>query len=141
MAKMQIKVIDNTAKTKAELHAQIIQALTAVGQHLEGEAMEELNNDPRRIDTGNLRNSITHDVDDSEQAVYIGTNVEYGVYVHEGTGIFEANNKGRKTPWVYQDEKGNWHVTRGMKPNRFLKNAMERNKEQIKSYIKRELEN
>ena len=27
-------------------------------------------------DTGNLRNSITHDVDDGEPAVYIGTNVE-----------------------------------------------------------------
>lgn len=139
MAKMQIKVIDNTAKTKAELHAKIIQALTAIGQHIEGEAMEELNNDPRHIDTGNLRNKITNEVNDSEQAVYVGTNVEYAVYVHEGTGIFEAHKKGRKTPWVYKDEKGNWHVTRGMKPNRFLKNAMMRNKDQIKTYIEQEL--
>ena len=138
---MQIKVVDNTAKVKSELNIKILQALNAIGQHIEGEAQEELNNDPRRIDSGNLRNRITHLVDDDEQAVYIGTNVEYGVYVHEGTGIFAAEGNGRKTPWVYQDEDGNWHVTRGMKPNRFLKNAMQRNKKQIKSYLERELSN
>ena len=36
-------------------------------------------------DTGNLRNSITHEVDDGEPAVYIGTNVEYAPYVCLGT--------------------------------------------------------
>lgn len=35
------------------------------------------------VDTGNLRNSITHDTDD--EAAYIGTNVEYAVYVEMGT--------------------------------------------------------
>ena len=141
MANIQVKIIDNTKKTKAEMHAQVIKALNAIGQHLEGEAQEELNNDPRHIYTGILKNSITQEVHNDEQAVYVGTNVEYGVYVHEGTGIFATGGKGRKTPWVYKDAKGNWHVTRGMKPNRFLKNAFMRNKDQIKSYIKRELEN
>ena len=40
--------------------------LEAIGIHIEGEAKDELENDPRRIDTGNLRNSITHQVVDSE---------------------------------------------------------------------------
>ena len=132
--------VDNTAKVKQELALQVKRALEEAGQFIEGEAMEELNNDPRRIDTGNLRNSITHEVHDDEQAAYIGTNVEYGVYVHEGTGIFATGGKGRKDPWVFKDSKGNWHVTRGMKPNRFLKNAMERNEQQIKEHIKRVLE-
>lgn len=35
------------------------------------------------VDTGRLRNSITHTTDD--EAAYIGTNVEYAVYVEMGT--------------------------------------------------------
>ncbi len=35
------------------------------------------------VDTGNLRNSITHTSDDN--AAYIGTNVEYAPYVEYGT--------------------------------------------------------
>ena len=35
------------------------------------------------VDTGRLRNSITHTTDDD--AAYIGTNVEYAVYVEMGT--------------------------------------------------------
>lgn len=35
------------------------------------------------VDTGNLRNSITHEV--RGKTVYIGTNVEYAVYVEMGT--------------------------------------------------------
>lgn len=37
------------------------------------------------VDTGRLRNSITHVVSDGEDAVYIGTNVEYAPYVELGT--------------------------------------------------------
>ena len=33
------------------------------------------------VDTGRLRNSYTHDVRAGEEAVYIGTNVEYAAYV------------------------------------------------------------
>ena len=74
-----------------------------------GEASDELENTPRRVDTGNLKNSITHEVDEDEKAVYVGTNVEYGVYVHEGTVR--------------------------MAPSRFLSNAVNRNKDQIKNFI------
>ena len=42
-------------------------------------------------DTGNLRNSITHEVDDGEPAVYIGTNVEYAPYQELGTINMTAN--------------------------------------------------
>ena len=42
-------------------------------------------------DTGNLRNSITHEVDDGDPAVYIGTNVEYAPYQELGTINMDAN--------------------------------------------------
>lgn len=106
---MDFKFIDNSGKAKAELEKKIAAALEAVGIHVEGEAKEELENPPRRVDTGRLKGSITHQVMKSEDAVYIGTNVEYAIYVHAGT--------------------------RRMAPNRFLKNAVERNRQQIKKYI------
>lgn len=37
------------------------------------------------VDTGRLRNSITHVTRPDDNAVYIGTNVEYGPYVEYGT--------------------------------------------------------
>lgn len=108
-----IRINDHSAEYLKDVSNALDAALEAVGIHVEGEAKEELENTPRRIDTGNLRNSITHEVVDAEKAVYVGTNVEYGIYVHEGTSK--------------------------MAPNRFLKNAVERNKEQITDYIKKSL--
>ena len=45
------------------------------------------------VNTGNLRNSMTHDVEGDTGI--IGTNLEYAPYVHEGTGLFAANGDGR----------------------------------------------
>lgn len=51
------------------------------------------------VDTGNLRNSITHTVSEGEKAAYIGTNSEYAVYVECGTGVHSpAKTSGY---WVY----------------------------------------
>lgn len=37
------------------------------------------------VDTGRLRNSISHDISETEKAAYIGTNVEYAPYQEFGT--------------------------------------------------------
>ena len=73
------------------------------------------------VDTGDLRNSITHEVDDGVGIV--GTNKEYAPYVEYGTGIFAVEGNGRDTPWSYQDDEGNWHTTIGQKPQPFLEPA------------------
>lgn len=73
-------------------------------------------------DTGNLRSSITHQVQPAELEVYIGTNVEYGPYVELGTGKYYPG--GRQTPWVYQDAKGQWHLTYGQRAQPYLKPAV-----------------
>ena len=46
------------------------------------------------VDTGNLRNSITHTVDGAGQKTYIGTNVEYAPYVELG----HSQESGRYVP-------------------------------------------
>lgn len=42
------------------------------------------------VDTGRLRNSISHAVDEGEGAAVIGTNVEYAPYVELGTSRQKA---------------------------------------------------
>lgn len=152
---------DNIEEIKNATQEAILVALDAVGMQAATLAARELQNNPSRIDTGLLRNSITHavsgkpaaiseytgsdthtdkspsavrrgivgqpapeprsgsysgtapDEGQGKEAVYIGTNVEYAAYVHEGTDR--------------------------MAPNRFLKNAIERNKSEFEQIISQEL--
>lgn len=56
----------------------VTKALEEIGLTAEGYAKKKC-----PVDTGRLRNSISHAA--KEQTVYIGTNVEYAVYVEMGT--------------------------------------------------------
>lgn len=60
-------------------------ALEAIGLFVEGEAKLRV-----PVDTGNLRGSLDHKVDEEKKAVHIGTNVEYASYVEKGTRYQEA---------------------------------------------------
>lgn len=102
-------------KKEAILEAWGIQGVGAVVDIITSES---------RVDTGAMRNSITHQVDIGDQSVYIGTNNEYAIYHEVGTGIYLEGGGGRQTPWSYQDAKGNWHRTRGMKPIHMIKNGV-----------------
>ena len=102
------RMVDRSAEVLAALEARIPVALEAAGLQAEAYAKLELENSPRRIDTGNLRNSISHSPM-SDRVEQIGTNIEYAMYVHEGTSK--------------------------MAPNRFLKNALENNADQLKQIV------
>lgn len=81
------------------------------------------------VDSGQLRQSINHQIEGSVGE--IGTNVEYAPYVEIGTGIYSTQGSGRQTPWKYKDAKGQWHTTKGMKAQPFLKPALENNYREI----------
>ena len=81
------------------------------------------------VDSGQLRQSINHKVEDKTGQV--STNVEYAPYVEIGTGIYSSEGGGRQTSWVYQDAKGEWHRTSGSKPQPFMKPALEQNTSKI----------
>ena len=68
---------DNTAEALAALKRAKRRGLEAIGLTAEGYAKRET-----PVDTGRLRNSISHATDD--EAAYIGTNVEYAPYVELG---------------------------------------------------------
>lgn len=91
------------------------------------------------VDTGNLRNSISHSVDEQESAAYIGTNVEYAPYVELGTGKYVEG--GRPTPWAYKDDNGNWHWTAGNPAQPFLKPAVADHAQTYRNIIEDELKN
>ena len=68
---------DNTEQVLSAMEKAIERGLEAIGLTAEGHAKKET-----PVDTGRLRNSISHAVDDT--AAYIGTNVEYAPYVELG---------------------------------------------------------
>ena len=71
---------NNAAQVEAAIDQAIAKALTMIGQQAEGYAKLMC-----PVDTGRLRNSITNQIDLQENAVYIGTSVEYAPYVEFGT--------------------------------------------------------
>lgn len=71
---MDIQITDNSPAVLAELRNRIPLVMGAMGEIVEGYAKEDA-----PVDTGRLRNSITHRTEGNDE--YIGTNVEYAVYV------------------------------------------------------------
>ena len=123
---------DYSADVLNEFHDAVLRALERCGEQAEGYAK-----DLAPVDTGNLRNSISHKVDDGEPAVYIGSNTSYAPYVELATGIYAEG--GRPTPWVYQDANGNWHWTRGNPAQPFLKPAVADHTKTYSNIIESEL--
>ena len=159
----RVTLTDNTELVRNATDEAIEKALEGVGQFVEDEAKLELEKDPRRIDTGALRNSITHTV--KNRTAIVGSNLSYAPYVHEGTGKYNSSGSTGDKYWVFViggnshrssgkrytfDEakkivailrsRGlDAHMTNGMKPNRFLRNAIMNNKDKLKEYVEKEL--
>lgn len=97
MAK-DIEIIDHSREVIDAKNAAIARALEAIGQQAVGDVKEKIG-EPKvhtwsdkkhplkrpSVDTGRLRNSITHQVQASEECVIIGTNLEYAEFVEKGT--------------------------------------------------------
>ena len=131
---MDVEFIDNSEEVKKAFQAAAVRALEKCGLTAEGYAKRLC-----PVDTGNLRNSISHTVDEDEPAVYIGSNTSYAPYVELATGIYAEG--GRPTPWVYQDANGNWHWTRGNPAQPFLAPAVKEHTQTYRNIIEDELKN
>jgi hypothetical protein len=146
---IDIHIEDHSGDILNALNQNIDKALEAVGLQAAGYAALNLERDPRRVDTGLLRNSIAYAIAgqipivqkthgqtyqndghdkhgnavpvvsgsyqgkiakaEGEHSVYVGTNVEYGIYVHEGAhlpngGTMEANRFLRDAVSEHKDE-------------------------------------
>ena len=90
-------------------------------------------------DNGELRRSITSKVENNEGIVF--TPLKYAPYVEFGTGLFAEEGGRKDVPWHYQDDKGEWHTTSGMKPHPYMRPALEENREEILNILKESLIN
>ena len=111
----QIKT-DNTEQIITEKNEAVLRALEIIGQVVENSAAGYA-----PVDTGNLRNSITHEVDEGEHCVYIGSNISYAPYQELG--------------WY----SGGKHHSAAHDGRGYLRPAVEDNMEKIQSIFKEEL--
>ena len=113
-----ITFIDNSDKIKKLLEHATAAGLEAAAAEIEAQAMK---NTP--VDTGQLKGSWGHTVDDDNMVATIGNTQENAIWTEFGTGEFALEGKGRKGGWFYEDEEGEGHFTYGKKPIRMLHNA------------------
>lgn len=99
------------------------------------------------VDSGQLRNSITHEVRIDGKVGYVGTNVEYAPYIEFGTGIHSSLGNGRQTPWVYYDPRhkhgkndSHFFYTVGQKPHPYLVPALNENRALIERVFSKTIE-
>lgn len=76
---MSVKFTSHASEVKSAANAAISRAAEIIGGMAESYAKGLA-----PVDTGNLRNSITHDVADNGHTVVIGTNVKYAPYQELG---------------------------------------------------------
>lgn len=129
---MDVNFTDHTDEVLSDFDRQIRAALEAIGNQAVKHAKDRVAEESR-IDSGTLRNEITHRV--VEKECYVGTNTEYAIYNEMGTGVYIAG--GRQSPWAYKDKKGNWHNTRGMKPIHMIRDAAAEHTDEYRAIIER----
>jgi len=81
------------ARTKRQLQDSLARDMLRRGLRVETAAKRRISHSPRRIDTGRLRASINTQIfrRNGVPGARIGTNVEYALYVHNGTRHMQAN--------------------------------------------------
>ena len=94
---MKVDYIDNSQQILTAMEKGKRNALTAIGTTAETYAKKAT-----PVDTGRLRNSISHTVDG--EAAYIGSNVEYAPYVELGTRRAKAHHMLQKAATEHSAE-------------------------------------
>lgn len=127
--------IKGLSGTKKELKKIIANRMDKAVEELKTRAVD---NAPH--DSGDLRRSVHASVKIKRKKIVgiVGFNIVYAVYVHQGTGRYASDGKGRKTPWAYEIKSGpkkGVYFTYGQKPNPFLKRALDEKRSDIKRIL------
>lgn len=131
MAKVvDFKFTDNSKEIEAAMKDKISSWLKAIGEDAASTSAEFV-----PVDTGRLKGSISSVVDEENQQVFIGTNVEYAIYHEFGTGKYASGGGGRSTPWAFQDKDGVWHWTAGVPARHFLQFGCTAHQDQYKQML------
>lgn len=111
---MSVEIHDNSKEVSAAIKAALLRGLEKCGLVAEGYAKKLC-----PVDTGNLRNSITHVVDEGGDAVYIGTNSEYGAYVIHKRNLAQESiiRVAGRILWYIKMQRDNFTLRMGNVPN------------------------
>lgn len=127
---MSVEFEDNSLKVKAALNKKTIAWLHEAAGELESQVKRNT-----RVDTGQLKNSWTNKVDESNGTATIGSSLQNAIWEEFGTGQYALHGDGRRTAWTYKDRKGKWHRTSGKRPSRALNNAFTSSKGKLKARL------
>lgn len=123
---MSVEFQDFSIQVKEALDEKALAFLEGAASEIESAAKRN-----SRVDTGQLQGSWTHLVDEGAYEAKVGSPLQNAIWEEFGTGEYAAYGDGRKGGWSYQDDKGDWHHTRGKAPNRTLQRAFESRKAAI----------
>lgn len=134
--------MSNAREYKASMNKISSQLLEDIKNNMEDACLECVRYAKQEcpVDQGLLRGSINYATQREGNTIkgYVGSNLEYAPYVHQGTGIYAVDGDGRKTPWKYEVKAGKYkgfHITRGQRPNPFLERAVLKVRKKFPSII------
>lgn len=125
-----VQIIDNSAKVLSAVEQAKARALEIIGGKVESYAKQLC-----PVDTGTLRNSITHNV--NGDVVQVGSAVNYAPYVELGTGKEYDPAPG----WLQSNAPQGAGLRQGVKPRPYLRPAVENHVEEYKHVLQNELKN
>lgn len=139
MAEFTIELTDHSGAVLKTLNERVYDALKLMGLQVERNAKFNLETDPRRIDTGNLRNSITHAIGGESPAIshYEGD----GPSKYNGEyrdGYYAGVTDKREHPCCYVGTNVEYapevhYGTQHMAPNYFLRDAVYGHEDELKA--------
>lgn len=123
---MSVEFQDFSVQVKEAVGEKAAQFLEEAAAEIESAAKRN-----SRVDTGQLKGSWDHQVNESAQEATIGSPLQNAIWEEFGTGEYAAGGDGRKGGWYYVDSEGNGHFTHGKKPNHTLQKAFDNTKTAI----------
>ena len=102
MPKIDVKFEDNRIKVKGKIREICIAWLHETAGEIKTQVQRK-----SRVDTGQTKGSWKDLVNSGKLEAYVGSNLQNAIWEEYGTGQYALNGDGRKTPWRYQDVKGN----------------------------------
>lgn len=120
---MSVTFTSNLGVAKNASHDALMRAAEIIGGMAESYSKQIC-----PVDTGNLRNSITHATEEKGiiVSVVIGSNVHYAPYVELGTGRLSEKSKG-------------FGLKKGMRPRPYLRPGIEDHKEEYSAVVQSEM--
>ena len=126
-----VDITDNSAEVRAALEQAKARALEIIGGKIESYAKGLV-----PVDTGALRNSITHAVDGD--TVLAGSAILYAPYVELGTG----KEYSPPPEWIGNNApRGARIISGSLKPRPYLRPAVENHIDEYKNVMENELKN